>query len=59
MANCGKPDTNNSQFVMTLIDCPHLDGTNVVCGYIIRGFGCLQEMEKFGSDDGLPLRVLN
>lgn len=58
MANLGRKDTNNSQFFITVEDCMHLDGTNVVVGQVLRGFGILSEMEKYSSlDDGLPLRV--
>lgn len=58
MANLGRRDTNNSQFFITLEDCHHLDGTNVVVGKVLRGFSILSEMEKYSSlHDGLPLRV--
>lgn len=56
MANLGRKDTNNSQFFITVEDCLHLDGTNVVVGQVLRGFGILSEMEKH-SYDGLPMRV--
>lgn len=58
MANFGNPNTNNSQFFITSVDCPHLDGTNVVVGYVLRGFGIISEMEKFASNEAVPLRVI-
>lgn len=52
MANFGKPNSNNSQFFITSVDCSHLNGTNVVVGRILRGFGILNEMEQHCTDDG-------
>lgn len=57
MANFGRKNTNNSQFFITSIECPHLDGINVVFGYVIRGFGIVQEMEKYTSNVGIPSEV--
>lgn len=57
MANFGRPNTNNSQFFITTVESPHCDGSNVVCGKVLRGIGCLQEMEKFADDESEPLLV--
>lgn len=57
MANFGRPHTNNSQFFITTVESSHLEGTNVVFGHVLRGFGILMEMEKYASDDAVPLLV--
>lgn len=58
MANFGRPNTNNSQFFITSGECPHLNGTHVVVGYVIRGIGVIGEMEKYASDEGLPTKEI-
>lgn len=57
MANLGRPNTNNSQFFITALECSHLDGTNVVVGYVLRGFRIISEMEKHTSDEAIPFQV--
>ena len=37
MANTGKPNTNGSQFFVTLQATSHLDGKHVVFGTVVRG----------------------
>jgi peptidyl-prolyl isomerase D len=58
MANFGKPDTNNSQFFITTVDCSHLDGTNVVFGRVIKGLSATTEMENCTTDEGVPSREI-
>lgn len=58
MANFGRPNTNNSQFFITTVECSHLDGTNVVFGHVLRGFGCFGEMEKYATDEAIPTTVI-
>lgn len=57
MANYGRPHSNNSQFVITTVESTHLDGSNVVFGRVLCGFGVVAEMEKFTDDDAVPFAV--
>eukprot|EP00826_Nyctotherus_ovalis_P057762 TRINITY_DN7905_c0_g1_i3.p1 TRINITY_DN7905_c0_g1~~TRINITY_DN7905_c0_g1_i3.p1 ORF type:complete len:172 (+),score=27.24 TRINITY_DN7905_c0_g1_i3:128-643(+) len=53
MANNG-PDSNGSQFFVTLSPCPWLDGRNVVFGEVIEGLNFMKRVERFGSQTGAP-----
>lgn len=54
MSNNGR-DTNNSEFYITLVPCPHLDGTNVAFGKVIKGFNIIKQMsEEVPRQDDTP-----
>ena len=51
MANAG-PNTNNSQFFLTLAPTSWLDGKHVVFGRVVAGLEVLSKMEACGSKSG-------
>ena len=57
MANIG-PDTNQSQFYITLTALPHLDKNFVVFGQLVSGFELLKEMASYGSTNGTPSKEI-
>lgn len=57
MANAGK-NTNGSQFFITTVACPWLDGAHVVFGEVVEGFDVVKTMESLGTRDGKPKKEI-
>jgi peptidyl-prolyl cis-trans isomerase B (cyclophilin B) len=49
MANTGMPKTDGSQFFLTFVPTPHLDGKHTIWGEVVDGMDALKGLEDSGT----------
>ncbi|MFP8874501.1 MAG: peptidylprolyl isomerase, partial [Myxococcota bacterium] len=53
--------TDGSQFFLTFVPTPHLDGKHTIFGEVVEGMGTVKTLESAGSRSGRtqePLKIV-
>jgi cyclophilin family peptidyl-prolyl cis-trans isomerase len=59
MAKTQAPDTGGSQFFLTFVPTPHLDGQHTVFGRVIEGFDVLTKLKRIQpGEPGTPDKII-
>lgn len=58
MVNEAKPNSNSSQFVITMAPCPQLNNTNVVFGKVVHGIGIINELNEVPANNDEPIEKI-
>jgi cyclophilin family peptidyl-prolyl cis-trans isomerase len=58
MANTGQPNSDGSQFFLTFVATPWLNGKHCIFGEVVEGLDVVQKLEAAGSRSGAPTERL-